>query len=261
MVALNGGVAMKFAADFRKIAREALERKWKIAVLACLVAVLLGGAGLGGPNIEFELENSCAKATIEFLGNTIGTIGGDQSSGIGKLLLHHGRVVVTCAMIIELFYFLLGSVIELGYTRFCLNLLDRREPKIKDLFGYFFVWKKAIAAMFLQVLYILFWLICFIVSGIIAMLDYSMTSYILAEHPELSANEAIKRSKELMKGNCWRLFCLETSFIGWTILCSFTLGIGHLWLIPYRKTATAAFYREISSTWDEALVFECVDKS
>ena len=40
---------MKYAADFRKIAREALEGKWKIEVLACLVAVLLGGADFGGP--------------------------------------------------------------------------------------------------------------------------------------------------------------------------------------------------------------------
>ena len=52
-----------------------------------------------------------------------------------------------------------------------------------------------------------------------------MTEFILAEQPELTASEAIARSKELMTGNRWRLFCLHFSFIGWYILCMFTLGI------------------------------------
>jgi len=51
-----------------------------------------------------------------------------------------------------------------------------------------------------------------------------------------------------MEGNRFRLFCLEFSFIGWSILCAFTLGIGNLWLTPYRQVATAAFYREVSGT-------------
>ena len=36
--------------------------------------------------------------------------------------------------------------------------------------------------------------------------------------------------------------------IGWSILCAFTLGIGNLWLTPYKQAATAAFYREVSGT-------------
>mgnify|MGYP002510100796 CR=1 FL=1 len=32
--------------------------------------------------------------------------------------------------------------------------------------------------------------------------------HILAENPEMTANEAITKSKELMNGNRWRLFCL-----------------------------------------------------
>ena len=75
-----------------------------------------------------------------------------------------------------------------------------------------------------------------------------MTGYILAENPDLSASEAIEQSKSMMAGNRWRLFCLHVSFIGWDILCSLTLGIGYLWLNPYKNAATAAFYREISGT-------------
>ena len=75
-----------------------------------------------------------------------------------------------------------------------------------------------------------------------------MTGYILAENPDLTASQAIQQSKEMMQGNRWRLFCLQLSFIGWSILCLFTFGIGNLVLNPYQKAAEAAFYREISGT-------------
>ena len=72
-----------------------------------------------------------------------------------------------------------------------------------------------------------------------------MAPYIRMENPDMTAREAIKASKELMQGNKWRLLCMQFSFIGWDILCGFTMGIGYLFLNPYRSAATAAFYREI----------------
>lgn len=97
-------------------------------------------------------------------------------------------------------------------------------------------------------LYTFLWSLLFIIPGIIAAYSYAMTGYILAEDPELTAGEAISRSKEMMSGNRFRLFCLQFSFIGWEILSALTLGIGNLWLRPYKQAAVAAFYREISGT-------------
>ena len=57
--------------------------------------------------------------------------------------------------------------------------------------------------------------------------------------------DAIKASKELMRGNKWRLFCLELSFFGWALLSALTLGIGTFWLRPYEEAAQASFYRQI----------------
>lgn len=145
-------------------------------------------------------------------------------------------------------YFVLGSVIEVGYARFNLDLFDRTEEKVESLFAYFGNWKTTAATRFLTTLYTFLWTLLFIIPGIIANYSYAMTGFILAEHPEMTAGEAIERSKEMMDGNRFRLFCLQISFIGWTILCSFTFGIGNLWLRPYRHAATAAFYREISGT-------------
>lgn len=53
---------MKYAADFRYIAREALRGKWLIAVVVGLVASLLGGAGADGP--ELKLDEIIALAVV-----------------------------------------------------------------------------------------------------------------------------------------------------------------------------------------------------
>jgi uncharacterized membrane protein len=64
----------------------------------------------------------------------------------------------------------------------------------------------------------------------------------------MGAREAMTRSEVMMQGNRWRLFCLQISFIGWSLLSALTLGIGNLWLIPYTEAAMAAFYREVSQS-------------
>ena len=48
---------MKYASDFRSIARNALKGKWGIAVVAGLIASLLGAIGSNGPELNVELNN------------------------------------------------------------------------------------------------------------------------------------------------------------------------------------------------------------
>lgn len=45
-----------------------------------------------------------------------------------------------------------------------------------------------------------------------------------------------------------RVSTKENKNIYQIILSSLTLGIGNLWLRPYKQAANAAFYREISGT-------------
>ena len=86
-------------------------------------------------------------------------------------------------------------------------------------------------------------LIIFLVFSIVLM--YSMVGYIVVDNPQLGAIETMRRSRQIMDGNKWRLFVLALSFIGWIILGIFTLGIGYLWLIPYMTTTEAAFYCDV----------------
>ena len=104
--------------------------------------------------------------------------------------------------------------------------------------------------MFLMMLYVMLWSILLIVPGFIMGLAYSMTPYILKDCPELSAHQAIKLSRKMMKGHKWEYFWLQLSFIGWIILGFLTLGIGYLWLMPYMLTTNAAFYQKIKKQYN-----------
>ena len=75
--------------------------------------------------------------------------------------------------------------------------------------------------------------------------SYAMTWYVLADHPEMGANEAITKSKEIMQGHRMELFILQLSFIGWFLLGSITFGLAYIYVIPYMETTIANFYNEI----------------
>lgn len=237
---------MKYAADFRSIARAALRGRWAIAVIVSLVAVLLGGTGSDGPEIKFNISETGASLNLTVAGQPVFSTDGDP--GMIALLAGGILYIVLAALVLAAVWLFLGSVVGVGYSRFTLQLVDGSDAGFENLFQYFPYWTNAVYTRLLKGLYIFLWSLLLIVPGIIASYSYAMTGYILAEHPEMTAGEAIAASKEMMSGNRWRLFCLHFSFIGWAILCALTFGIGDLWLTPYMNVSEAAFYREISGT-------------
>ena len=133
---------MKVAEDFRSIARSVLSGKWKTAVLVGLVAMLLGGTGSNGPEIKVNLDASGANATFQFAGQTIYSTGGGLDSDIGRFLAGSITFIMVVSLIAAVLYFILGSIIKVGYAKFNLNLVDRLEGTFDNLFGYFSYWKE-----------------------------------------------------------------------------------------------------------------------
>ena len=240
---------MKYAADFRRIARSALSGRWTIAVLTGFLASLVGAVGSGSPPFNFNFESRNTDAGMNLGEQLAFNTEPGLSEGLSALLISIGGFVLILGLAIAIVMLILGSVSSIGYSKFNLDLVDRqKEPEVGTLFAYFKHWKTAVVSSLLRFLYVFLWSLLFIIPGIVAAYSYYMTPYILAEHPELTASEAIEQSKQLMYGNRFRLFCLELSFIGWDLLCILSLGIGSLWLTPYKQAAVAAFYRDISNT-------------
>ena len=154
---MSGGVLMKSASDFRAIARDVLRGNWKTAVLVGLVASILGGADSGGPEFTYTVENGDPVVAFEFADQTIFSTGGSIDSGIGAFLASGAAYIGTIAIGIGIVLYILGSVIEIGYARFNLQLVSKQPVSFDALFQYFDYWKTAIAARLLQTLYILLW--------------------------------------------------------------------------------------------------------
>lgn len=80
---------------------------------------------------------------------------------------------------------------------------------------------------------------------LILTLGFSLAPFLLIDNPEMNAMEALSSSWKYMKGNKWRLFLLELSFIGLCILGILTFCIAFLWITPYMQQALVVFYETI----------------
>lgn len=146
----------------------------------------------------------------------------------------------------------LGAVVisgplTLGYIMFYLAFVRSQELRLSRLFDGFQQFVNALLAYLLQSVFILLWMLLLIIPGIIAAFRYAMTFYILADNPGMEGLTAITKSKELLMGKKWKLFCLGCRFIGWCLLGILSLGIGFLWIIPYLQTSLTIFYEDLKS--------------
>ena len=237
------------AKDFRKMARESLKGSWLLAVGAGLIASLLGGCIIttgGGGGSSGATSSNPSPDPLSFQ-HTVDSITSDPS--VTAFLFAALAMVSIIAIVYLIIMLVVGGAVSMGYAKFNLNLINKTGPDIKDLFSEMGRFKAGFVMQFLRGLYILLWSFLLVIPGIIASYSYKMAPYIVMENPDMTASQAITASKQLMEGNKWRLFCLEFSFIGWSLLSAITLGIGMLFLRPYMEAAGAAFYRELK--WEE----------
>ena len=76
-------------------------------------------------------------------------------------------------------------------------------------------------------------------------LAYTFVLYLIVDKDYAVGPDALKASREMMKGYKWDYFVFELSFIGWIILGVFTLGILYIWLIPYMQVASVLYYEKL----------------
>ena len=156
-------------------------------------------------------------------------------------------LMANIAGILGIVRFVAGGTVQLGYAKYLLKQYSKAAFDIKDLFSEFHRFTQGFLQNFLRGLYVFLWSLLLIVPGIIKIYSYAMTPFIMAENPDMTANEAISASKVLMAGHKGELFCLEWTFFGWMLLNALTLGIGSLALNPYMNATRAAFYKDITA--------------
>lgn len=140
---------------------------------------------------------------------------------------------------------ILGGPLLVGYKMIAKKAMDGETVKIDTLFDGFKDFTRTLVLYLLNTIFVFLWTLLLIVPGIIKSYSYSMSYYILIDNPDLSSDEARKKSMEMMKGHKWKLFCLDLSFIGWGILCVLTFGILSFWIQPYQECARVNFYNNL----------------
>ena len=143
---------------------------------------------------------------------------------------------------------LVGLPVAYGFTILMFSVIKgAKDIDLGILFEGFKDYRRIFVTMLLQAVYTILWSRLLVIPGIINSYSYAMTSFILKDEPEMKNNAAIEKSMAMMEGNKMKLFMLDLSFIGWAILCIFTLGIGLLFLQPYVAISRAAFYEDLKA--------------
>lgn len=220
---------MKYSSDFRAEALSVLPGRWGLAIGATLLYTILNGGLTSVFSPSPDLQTMMAEGSIS----------------LDALVPYTGILLVMS--LISIVFSAIGASAQLGYNVLLFKYFEPEEkPGIGDLFCRFHIFWKAFGLRLVMGLFVTLWSLLLIIPGIIASYSYAMAPYLMAENPNMGIMEAINRSKELMRCNKWRLFCLHLSFIGWIFLCLFSCGLGFLFLSPYQMLADVAFYRELT---------------
>lgn len=255
----------------KKEALKDLKGNWGIAILATFIAGIITGAIYyygAVSNVIDTINRGLYLDTLSTQSNQL-----TPMDGIGTLI----NVLV-------------GGSISYGLCTFFLNLSRGTRSKIEDIFSGFKFFGKNFLVQILIGIYSILWsiaiylpaiIICAIViaategdltavigAGIVLAIAvfcaagvmlyiiiarYQMAFFIANDNHDLDSMQCIKSSKEMMKGHCVRYFLMNLSFIGWDILSIFTLGIGYLWLSPYKHATKSNFYLNLKGEDKDAL--------
>lgn len=174
----------------------------------------------------------------------------------------------------SIYTFVLTGVFSIALAAYFLNMTRGRAVHFTDIFDGFEYMFKSLGLFFMVSLFTVLWTCCFIVPGIIAWCRYSQAFYILAENPDKPIMMCIDESKAMMMGNKSKYFCLNLSFIGWSILASLpgailesvsemadfpyavsqiisvAAMIPFLWVYAYMNAADSNFYEIVTGKRD-----------
>ena len=152
--------------------------------------------------------------------------------------------------------FVIGLVIAFGWSAFVASpiivgknryFMEHRafDSKFERLFWSFKSgrYMNVVKIMFWRELKIFLWSLLFVIPGIIKSYEYSMVPYILAENPHISSERAFELSKKMTRGEKWKIFVLDLSFLGWRILGVLCCCVGEIFLQPYVEATYAELYQ------------------
>lgn len=201
--------------------------------------------------------------SIEYFATSIGVGALDLSSAMGYVM-YFGVVIIIS---------LISSVFMFGEMSIYLKIACNVQAGIGDLFSGFklhpdkpiiikliFMIISAVCYLIPGIMFVIYTgnnsaglfataCILFAVSTLIVMyfhLCFALVYYLVLDYPQLNVGEAFGKSQALMHGHRFSLLYICVSFIPLYMLSLLTLGIGNLFIGPYRKMTLTEFYLDIA---------------
>jgi uncharacterized membrane protein len=202
---------MKTYSDYRAAARESLSGNWKTSVIVMLM--------IWGITILLSTVVGLLSLDSEWLGNTV-------------------NIIVSVLLILPLQWAFANALLQL--VRGDNNITENTKQSFKTNYRTF-----VLTYLLMIIILLGIGVVTLLIGIFILNYAYRMVPYIIQEYPELSPREALKLSREMMRGHKWNLFVLDLTFIGWILLTILTLGIGGLWVSPYMQTTVAHYYEDL----------------
>lgn len=202
-------------------------------------------------------------------GNGGSHISDSLSSAVGIYVVVYGfSLILQCIM----------WLVEAGYTVFSLKLSRNEDFDCKVLLSGAQDWLRVICFYVIRAIYLSLWSFVYAIPlgllvsplalafangdisqtvfiGIVALLSIILSLiislrywggfFVLMDHPEMRASEALGYTKELCRHQRWDLFKLELSFLPTILLCVITVGVMLIWKLPYIMATYAHAYHHM----------------
>ena len=230
---------MKFSKELKRIARENLIGKYRIAMGALLITFLIPLI------IEFPFSN---------------LVSSDSPSPIQKGVY----------FVVEILIALISGVLSIGINYIHLNISRKKDISFGDVFVCF----KSQTDRYI-IGYAIYLLICVIAAipglaalyfarrssdintsilcialniislllEIIVSIVYGLLFYVMIDNQDLPVIKCFSTARSLIKHKKGKLFYIILSFIGLELLGILSFGIGLLWVEPYKQQTITSFYR------------------
>ncbi len=228
--------------ELKSRAKEALKMNYWKAVLVSLILAVLTGSTIWSSGGSAASGQSASAYQEE-----VGTIVDSMDVNILLIFLAVLAGVILTALIIDMVLkIFLWNILEVGCQKFFVDCKNHKAGLKEIVFGFSNGYGNIVKVMFLKNLFLVLWTLLLVVPGIIKAYEYRMIPYLLADQPDLSGKEVFARSKEMMRGNKWRAFVLDLSFIGWYFLSAFTFGLlAVFYVAPYVNLTDAELYHAL----------------
>jgi len=211
--------------EIKERAKDVLRKGYWKAFLVSLIILIVGGSSNGSSSSNWRSEGQIDIDPQLLLGIII---------GVGLF-----------AVFAILFRIFIGSVIEVGGRKFFIQA-DSSEPNINHVMsGFKNGYGNTVLTMFYRAILLIGWFLLLIIPGIIKSYAYTFVPYILADNPDIKPSRAIEMSNQMTNGHKFDMFVLDLSFIGWYLLGGLALGIGVLFVNPYRDATMAQLYLKL----------------